>query len=259
MIKLFRKIRQNLLSEGKTGSPAEASAKVGKYLKYAIGEILLVVIGILIALGINNWNEKQNQTSYQKVQLSNLRTEIMAMRAFLKTQISYFEKAKLGTKSYLSISETDNPLTITPETIGTLFNDALNTDLVTSERLYFETKVDFKSLPEQSYDNLEQKLIDWRHFAEKIGADFQHIENNRESDLQRAMLNAGVPGWYTLFDRYEPPNFSIDYQALLKNKEVYAVMYYRHRRMEGIVIDINHGIDDLNTMLSEIDKNSEPN
>lgn len=47
MIKFFRKIRQKLLSEGKTG----------RYFKYAIGEIILVVIGILIALSINNWNE----------------------------------------------------------------------------------------------------------------------------------------------------------------------------------------------------------
>ncbi|WP_204346703.1 DUF6090 family protein [Psychroserpens algicola] len=49
MIKFFRKIRQSLLSEGKTG----------KYFKYAIGEIILVVIGILIALQINNWNENR--------------------------------------------------------------------------------------------------------------------------------------------------------------------------------------------------------
>jgi len=49
MIKFFRKIRQNLLMENKTS----------KYFKYAIGEIVLVVIGILIALQINIWNEKR--------------------------------------------------------------------------------------------------------------------------------------------------------------------------------------------------------
>ena len=47
MIKFFRHIRKSLLSENKTG----------KYIKYAIGEIILVVIGILIALQINNWNQ----------------------------------------------------------------------------------------------------------------------------------------------------------------------------------------------------------
>uniref|UniRef100_UPI0030DA5AE8 DUF6090 family protein n=1 Tax=uncultured Planktosalinus sp. TaxID=1810935 RepID=UPI0030DA5AE8 len=47
MIQFFRKIRQKLLSEN----------KFSKYLIYAIGEIILVVIGILIALQINNWNE----------------------------------------------------------------------------------------------------------------------------------------------------------------------------------------------------------
>jgi hypothetical protein len=49
MNKIFRKNRQNSLTEGKTGT----------YLKYAFGEILLVVIGILIALQINNWNESR--------------------------------------------------------------------------------------------------------------------------------------------------------------------------------------------------------
>ncbi len=47
MIKFFRKIRQRLLTEN----------KFSRYLIYAIGEIVLVVIGILIALQINNWNE----------------------------------------------------------------------------------------------------------------------------------------------------------------------------------------------------------
>ena len=56
MIKLFKKIRQQLLWEG----------KIGKYLKYAFGEIILVVIGILIALQINNWNiARKNDDSKQ--------------------------------------------------------------------------------------------------------------------------------------------------------------------------------------------------
>jgi hypothetical protein len=49
MIKLFRKIRYNLMEQNKTG----------KYFKYAIGEIVLVVIGILLALQINNWNSQR--------------------------------------------------------------------------------------------------------------------------------------------------------------------------------------------------------
>jgi competence protein ComGC len=49
MIKFFRKIRYDLMEKNKTG----------KYFKYAIGEIVLVVIGILIALSINNWNEER--------------------------------------------------------------------------------------------------------------------------------------------------------------------------------------------------------
>ena len=66
MIKFFRKIRQNLLMENKTG----------KYLKYAIGEIILVVIGILIALQINNWNEKWKINSEIDLVFTALQSEL---------------------------------------------------------------------------------------------------------------------------------------------------------------------------------------
>ncbi len=66
MIKLFRSIRQNLLNEGKTS----------KYLKYAIGEIVLVVIGILIALQVNNWNENQKKAKIKQSYIKNLITDI---------------------------------------------------------------------------------------------------------------------------------------------------------------------------------------
>ncbi|MDW5290580.1 DUF6090 family protein [Formosa sp. PL04] len=65
MIKFFRKIRQNLLSEGKTAS----------YFKYAIGEIVLIVIGILIALQINSWNQDRQDRKQEQQILSQLLKE----------------------------------------------------------------------------------------------------------------------------------------------------------------------------------------
>ena len=64
MINFFRKIRRKLADDNK---PL-------KYMRYAIGEIVLVVIGILIALSINNWNESNNQKAKEK----NLLTELVA-------------------------------------------------------------------------------------------------------------------------------------------------------------------------------------
>jgi hypothetical protein len=66
MIKFFRQIRQNFLSEDKTG----------KYLKYATGEIVLVVIGILIALQLNNANEKSKLNLQGKIYTQSLIAEL---------------------------------------------------------------------------------------------------------------------------------------------------------------------------------------
>ena len=66
MIKFFRKIRQKLLSEN----------KFSKYLIYAIGEIVLVVIGILIALQINNWNEGRKEFNKSKALLEEFKRDL---------------------------------------------------------------------------------------------------------------------------------------------------------------------------------------
>ena len=68
MIKFFRKIRQKLLNQGETA----------KYFKYAIGEIVLVVIGILIALQINNWNEQSKLNKQELYTLKQLHVEFKA-------------------------------------------------------------------------------------------------------------------------------------------------------------------------------------
>ena len=62
--------------------------KTGKYLKYAIGEIILVMIGILLALQVNNWNEENKSEKEANFQLSKLRDNLNSDSAQLKAAIS---------------------------------------------------------------------------------------------------------------------------------------------------------------------------
>lgn len=78
MIKIFRNIRRNLLAKGKTT----------KYLKYAIGEIFLVVIGILIALQINTWNENRKDSIEENAILENLLENLMLAKQQSEALIS---------------------------------------------------------------------------------------------------------------------------------------------------------------------------
>ena len=74
MINFFRKLRQQLLSQN----------KVSKYLLYAIGEIALVMIGILLALQVNNWNESKKQKNFANKILN-------AITISIKKNIVYYE------------------------------------------------------------------------------------------------------------------------------------------------------------------------
>lgn len=73
MIKFFRKIRRGLLTE----------SKFRKYLLYAIGEIILVVIGILIALQISDWNEIQKQDKAEQAFFNSVKQDLQQDKAFI--------------------------------------------------------------------------------------------------------------------------------------------------------------------------------
>ena len=88
MIKFFRKIRQQLLSEN----------KFTKYLIYAVGEIVLVVIGILIALSINNSNDAEKLRLKERVVLTQ-------MQQNLKNDIEDLNFNIRGTKTRLRANE----------------------------------------------------------------------------------------------------------------------------------------------------------
>jgi hypothetical protein len=100
MIKLFRNIRKNLLSEGKTS----------RYLKYAIGEIILVVIGILIALSINNWNQERLLKIEEKSIVKNLHNEYLQNKKIIQKSIEDSDTCIHTLKSLMELMGKDEEL-----------------------------------------------------------------------------------------------------------------------------------------------------
>ena len=89
MIKFFRRIRQNMIKDN----------RISKYILYAVGEIILVVIGILIALSINNNNEDKKARKQEIKYLKNLQIDIQAELKNNDTIIAFRDnKAKAGVR-----------------------------------------------------------------------------------------------------------------------------------------------------------------
>ena len=91
MIKFFRKIRQKLLSKN----------KFSQYLVYAFGEILLVVIGILMALGINNWNENRKDTKVENNLVLGVIAELKSAKTELEGNLNANQKILEKMSEYL--------------------------------------------------------------------------------------------------------------------------------------------------------------
>jgi hypothetical protein len=105
MFRFFRSIRQQLLNENKTV----------KYLKYATGEFILVVLGILVALQINNWNEGRKLDQQRVELIENLKADFqtnlkrfddgLALADTVNEGLLNFLRAATGGNDHLSVDE----------------------------------------------------------------------------------------------------------------------------------------------------------
>ena len=107
MLRFFRKMRQVLIPEN----------RFGRYLFYATGEIVLVVIGILVALQINNWNEERKQKIKDYEFLKSLKLEIQLDTAYLLRQKASHITVNERIKFTLSKFENSRQVTIEEDSI----------------------------------------------------------------------------------------------------------------------------------------------
>ena len=125
MLKFFRKIRQKVLNEKILTGRLDGFTK---YLVYAIGEIILVVIGILIALQINNWNEQRKQNKLEQDYLIALKKEFENNVKEVDRVINLNQKL-LDNASKLAKYTGPGAPKITEEEFGKLFFNAINSEV----------------------------------------------------------------------------------------------------------------------------------
>jgi len=172
------------------------TGKTSRYFKYAIGEIVLVVIGILIALQINNWNENRKNRVQEQFILQNLQKDLKADIEEISYQAAYKEKM---------IQEYQNCLDILSEK-----KEGTKTDLF--DNLGTILQVGGVSLNKTTFNNLES--------TGKI----RLIQNKVLADSITSYYNSGYEGWESALRDYTrnitaPYFLSFDYIPQLKFKD----------------------------------------
>lgn len=169
MIKLFRKIRQKLLEEN----------KVGSYLKYAIGEIVLVVIGILIALQVNNWNETRLEEKkikqYAKSLIEDLNGDLEMMT---ESRSQALKKFKYIDSLRIHISQTPYS-----ELSNTFLYVVAHDIMYKPYNWHRSTLNELKSSGGLSYitnDSLKKKLVAYESFSNHLDEDFEFDKSNAD-------------------------------------------------------------------------------
>ena len=229
MTKFLRKIRFSLLSENKTR----------KYLKYAIGEIVLVVIGILIALQINNWNEGRKDKMKEKAILLQLENEYNSNLQQLDAKIQLRKKIVHSGLSLLKYM--DEPQDVEKDSVifhlsTIIFDptfDPIQNDLISSGNIRIISNEKLKLLLSNwSSDVLavkELELVNQTHVHQIILPFFNNIGISREV-LSVLWENLEDPFWL-LGENSD----NLDLNPGESSKEIRITDLLSNKKLEGVV------------------------
>lgn len=248
MIKFFRRIRYDLMEKNKTG----------KYLKYALGEIVLVVIGILIALQINNWNEHRKEISRSQNYLEEFRKDLISDTLSLNQALTRLKQVisaelwALRRTSYqvadsdslmLAIGRTYFDREINDRTFSNVQNSG-NSKLVGFDDLFtvlsqYYTKTNERMKAHTQWDEKEvtEKQEYKRALFSKIEVDVNYIKSNSRS--------LDIEDFPMITDPLEQGNLIIDFATSVQGRNHFKENYVRHLRLKNVFESTKQEAKDL--------------
>lgn len=193
MLKFFRNIRKSNLKEGKAVN----------YLKYAIGEIILVMIGILLALGINNWNEKKNNITQAEKHLEtiklNLQDDIKQADSLLNDTQTSTEYANTFFRQFKTLVPIDNNIQM--YMIYLMFERNIEVNKSGFDALLNSNGMSFVD------EHLQTKILDYYRFIEQL----KSREENANTEIKTMYEPYVKSHYYWLYNKTNPWPRQVEY------------------------------------------------
>ena len=224
MIKFFRNIRKNLLNKGKTSNPSFAKASAGTYLKYAIGEIILVVIGIFLALQLNNWNQNRLDNLQATEALYNLKAELQKNIVDLEDMESRCDASITSTAKGIEILNGDFTVKDLIQ-IDTLIRSVLSTFPVTKST--YEELINTGNFYNLKNETLKSEIISLYKQTENFSAAYMATNET----IFNINLNSELFNYNYLIDQLKSPSPNLKNIDTLwihdKNSSTFLALYNR--------------------------------
>ena len=260
MIKFFRKVRQNLLMENKTG----------KYFKYAIGEIILVIIGILIALQINNWKNYKTERETEKIILHEIQANLEYDFNDFEDNITHLKDKRTSSNALLKAIDNNS---IYHDSLGYFFSflnlyprfssKSSGYKLLQSKGLAIITNTELRSNITDLYEDRYKQLLSYEN--ERLEYNKILLEEAMKSYIGNKKLTIDLKpssliltknteqlskvGFYRNIRNYEDLKKDMDFHTMIKNVEIWStVLAFTHINVKKDVIEL---IDQIKKEIEE--------
>jgi Family of unknown function (DUF6090) len=230
MIKFFRKIRHKLLTTGKTAN----------YFKYAFGEIILVVIGILIALQVNNWNEERKFKKEGNRIQKELYYEFTDNRTVIKERIQVLENANQSIRTVLNYVNA-NEETINKVNMDSLISSSLKYGNYNPSNSTIQELIGSGRLNLIDDKSLKKNLYNWLQLLKDSDEDFKNQDQqatifvipylNKHISIKNLNVynNMGIVNESELFSKvYFDMFHDLEFENLYQNKLFWNIIMVNH-------------------------------
>lgn len=245
MIKFFRNIRRTLLSDN----------KFSKYLVYAIGEILLVVIGILIALQLNNWNERQKERKSENQVVQTIYEELDQHKGYSESILSQVQN-RINTTLKLMEYTSATEISISAHTFDSLMIQSFLFPPYTPVKADLDRVLGSAQIDLISSLELQEALSDYQTSIDQASLMYRYAEDDfkliilpyfvEHYPLKALLVQFGIP--------VTPTSHTRNYEDLLTSLEFENVLSVIYADSGGQLQTITENLERLEELKGLIEK-----